>query len=363
MTRTGHNTGNIFFVDALRRQLRHTDSEFGSRFDPKVISESYDYIAIPAANWIAAGNTAGNIKVGRLAKLIEQTSLPCLIAGLGVQSLDTRTVPNLSGETRQFLKAISEHSKVVGVRGPYTLHVLEHYGVENAVVAGCPSYFWGLSPKLQIEKRETSNPIVAVNGSRKRKIGRKLNSKKHDVERALYAHAFSNEGSFVVPQTEEFEIHMGLGAAVSDIPRGNLDSFKEFFDPEMRDSEIEELRYKFRVFTRVEDWMTELSRVDFVLGTRLHGCLMGLAAGIPALLITIDSRTRELAEYLKVPTVPIQDLAVPFDVNRLYEQVELGETLIKYPERFAIYREFLEANGVDHNLIPSDASRAQVPIA
>jgi len=276
--------------------------------------------------------------------------------GLGAQSLEYGKMFSLGEDARRFLAVLSERCKLIGVRGTYTLSVLEHYGVKNAVVAGCPSYFWRLKPSIRITKHDVKTPVIAVNASRDRIIGPALNAKKREIEKALYDYLFQSEESVFVAQTEKLEICMGIGTPRDRIPHEHFDSFRQFVDPAMSDEQIEAQRDKFKVFTSIPDWMAELSRVDFVIGTRLHGCLMGLVAGIPSMLISIDSRTRELAEYFKIPTVSVENLKLPLDVAKLYADIDMTETIQAFPERFRIYREFLEANAVPHNLMTDQLS-------
>jgi polysaccharide pyruvyl transferase WcaK-like protein len=47
---------------------------------------------------------------------------------------------------------------------------------------------------------------------------------------------------------------------------------------------------------------------DFVVGTRIHGAMLGLQAGIPSLCIAHDSRTREMCEVMQVPFVMAADV-------------------------------------------------------
>ena len=46
-----------------------------------------------------------------------------------------------------------------------------------------------------------------------------------------------------------------------------------------------------------------MRRFDFVVGSRIHGTLIGLQAGVPSLCIVHDSRTLELCQTMKVPHV------------------------------------------------------------
>ena len=57
------------------------------------------------------------------------------------------------------------------------------------------------------------------------------------------------------------------------------------------------------VFFDVSAWMEHYRRFDFVIGTRIHGVMLALQAGIPGVVIAHDSRTLELCETMMVPHV------------------------------------------------------------
>ena len=48
--------------------------------------------------------------------------------------------------------------------------------------------------------------------------------------------------------------------------------------------------------------------LDFSIGTRLHGNMAAIAAGRPAVLISHDGRTGELAKTMHLPHLSIKDL-------------------------------------------------------
>jgi hypothetical protein len=54
-------------------------------------------------------------------------------------------------------------------------------------------------------------------------------------------------------------------------------------------------------FGDVQSWMNFLTRFDFVVGTRVHGAMLAIQAGIPAACIAHDSRTLELCETMGIP--------------------------------------------------------------
>ena len=161
--KTGRNTGNLLIGTALRRQLAIDEYAVGTHFDPVQVNESFDLIAIPAANFIYE-----RFDFGYLADFIERTRLPCLMVGIGAQSPNMNTFSiDIPEGTKRFVKIVGERSKSIGVRGEYTAGVLERLGVKNVTVTGCPSLYWNLRPDIDIraDKRGSASLKVVVNGS------------------------------------------------------------------------------------------------------------------------------------------------------------------------------------------------------
>jgi hypothetical protein len=57
------------------------------------------------------------------------------------------------------------------------------------------------------------------------------------------------------------------------------------------------------------------SGFSFSFGSRIHGNIMAILAGIPTVVCACDSRTREMAEFHEIPFVP----KGVYDMERLYE--------------------------------------------
>ena len=62
------------------------------------------------------------------------------------------------------------------------------------------------------------------------------------------------------------------------------------------------------IFFNVQNWIEHLARYDFVIGTRIHGTILGLQAGVPSVCIAHDSRTLELCQTMKIPYVLAADV-------------------------------------------------------
>lgn len=66
--------------------------------------------------------------------------------------------------------------------------------------------------------------------------------------------------------------------------------------------------------------MEFLNDSDLTFGSRLHGNIAAVLAGTPALLVTKDSRTRELAEYHHLNAIHESKLNEKLTLQELVEQ-------------------------------------------
>jgi hypothetical protein len=105
---------------------------------------------------------------------------------------------------------------------------------------------------------------------------------------------------------------------------------------------------RIRFFLDPLPWHRFLAEHDFAFGTRIHGNIAALSAGIPAYLLTFDSRTTELADYHAIPYAPISKIRPDTDPAELYDRADLSAFNARQPEAFGHYLGFLEENGLDH---------------
>ncbi|MDO5323840.1 MAG: polysaccharide pyruvyl transferase family protein [Clostridia bacterium] len=102
-------------------------------------------------------------------------------------------------------------------------------------------------------------------------------------------------------------------------------------------------------FVSARSWIDFLAgHADFAFGSRIHGNLAALLAGVPALLISCDLRTRELARYHGLPFVAGEALRGDEDVRELYAAADFSEPGRRHPENFRRFVDFLDANGIEN---------------
>lgn len=345
----GGNSGNLLIGNALHKQLGvETLSQPLRTFDKKKIEEDYDMIVIGASNFLFEG-----FDFGSHAKFLDEVQLPVTIIGLGAQAPSYDKKINIPEGTQRFVRIISERSATLGVRGHYTAQVLNDIGIKNVRAIGCPSMYWSCSPKIKIRKKlfynKNTKLKVSVNGS--------ANVVDHSVdpvaakrvEETLAKLSFQSGYKYIL-QNESVLMEMALDGAdfgqdvVQHLMRlyGLEDAAEEAF--------VEFVKNKMDAYFDIEQWMTEIKKNDLVIGTRFHGCLIGLLAGVPSFMFVHDTRTKEMCELLKIPHADVRDVR-NIDIYSLYLSLDYEEYHVEYSRMFAEYRNFLDENRLVHSLL------------
>lgn len=336
----GNNSGNLLFTDAVFKYLYTSpDRELvsdGYRFatdDPQfsveAVNDQYDGMILPAANWLAPHYRE---LLPVLAAKIRRLRIPCVVIGLGVQANTRENFDCLDGfapEAKEFLSAVADRSHSISVRGAYTAACLQRLGFTQVNVTGCPSFYRNLS-EFSVEKPAVDRHqfTFAVNGSLQTLA--KLKADLFDSPRSVL---FSQAGplralalKWRMPWSE-LKRWLGDGFSLNLIADGRV-----------------------RCFGDIAPWIEALKQFHFSIGTRIHGSIIALLAGVPASIVAHDSRTAEMAEFYRIPTRHLQDVENGFDVYEEFERADYTAMHAEYPAKLANLARFFEDNQLDHTL-------------
>ncbi|MBN0987014.1 polysaccharide pyruvyl transferase family protein [Amphritea pacifica] len=339
---SGNNFGNMLFTNAAHEQIKFSE-RIGFVWNVEEVKDNYSSILIPAANWLNAKNDWGD-----LASLIERTDLPCVIVGLGSQLDSLADVKDIPFGTKRLLKVISERSKSLGVRGEFTAEVVRACGVDNVEVLGCPSIFVsGTVPKI----REIDlSAITRIGIGPTRYVLNAVNDRnRNDKQRQLYQFAI-REASSIYFQSESYEIKM-LSRDVSISDEEN-ETAKEYYGCSSHNELSNLLMLKGKYHTDLSHWIADVRKDDIYIGTRIHGVIAATIAGTPAILITHDNRTKELADYMAVPNVSIDDfeMSALYDLPYLLSKMDYAKYLRRSDNNLKRLMSFYKLNGIESNL-------------
>jgi len=344
--RTGSNTGNLLFISTLHKAVTHAGGQNFDRFDVAEVREKHDGIIVPAANWFNYYSDWGG-----LADKIEATKLPCVIVGLGAQSHVTSTFPNPKPGTLRLVKVISERSASISVRGAYSAAALNHHGIKNVTVTGCPSLLWHLKP-LHVSKPARKVAAVAIGTTRSDLYEKVFDPQPSFRASVLLARWALANDYFYVAQSELFDMKVATGEPTNGAMSEHQGFLQRVYGLDSFQPVQEYLKRRSKVFFNVEAWLDFLQPLDFIVSTRLHGVIASLLAGVPALLIVHDTRTREMAQHIKIPYLEAADLVErlssgSMDIDRMYEAADLEAFNKNQPMYYKAFLAFFAKNGVD----------------
>jgi hypothetical protein len=344
LQRCVQNTGNLFFESALLRQIEGvavaaTRDELPGRVGRLVLS---------MANFISPATDLGYLVDELETRRIDQV----VMIGAGAQAYGYDERIALTAGTSRFLRYVADRSETIGVRGDYTADALARLGIRNVEVIGCPSLFWTAAPPLLRAESLPATPRLAIHGT---PLGYY-----RDRISALLALGMRHGADWIM-QSEAWMLPLLEGEPA---PADLLDHLGYYAFPDCAAPALETwLRARLRVFFDPDGWIAGMRRYDFVFGSRFHGNVAAILAGIPALNLPFDTRTRELCEYHNLPVLPLVELTAATPLETLHEAADFSLFLRSFPHKRQAYADFLERNGLSHRLAPTGPRTRPLPPA
>lgn len=299
----GHNTGNLAFHYAINSHLGGAlnSVSWGASIDE--INSKGGLAILPAANQLGS-----HADYGGMAAKLSKLTVPIVVIGLGAQANINGDIPDVPQGTLEWVKVLSEHAPGnvpnIALRGNFTKQVLAHYELaDRTVVTGCPTLFINPNPRLgsllRSRLRVPRRVAVTAGHHRWKHLSR--------IEASLARMVTETRGSYVGQSPLEM-VQLTRGEA-DQIDPGELLICRDYVAPELPvDEFIDWSRIHGNVFFDIPAWMEHYRHFDFVVGTRIHGVMLALQAGVPAMCIAHDSRTLELCRTMKVPHILSKDV-------------------------------------------------------
>lgn len=350
----GQNTGNLLIGQSIFEELIVKDYGYGTHYSAREAEEKFDVIVIAAANFIFKG-----FDLSSLANYIEPIKLPCVMVGLGAQAPKMgHKLTDIPEGTRRLLSLVSDRGKMIGVRGEYTAETMNDLGYKNVAPVGCPSLYRTLKKKLTIRRPVIAEDMkVSLNGSRNVYSHSATPMSALQIEGELLKLSIEKGWNYVL-QNEEPELYISQGDALSDpylldlttlIKRFNLTTTPEIFAQHMRE--------KYQVFFDLMSWDNYIRTFDASIGSRFHGNMIALTNEVPAVILTHDSRTTEMAELMQIPHIAVDRISA-LDVLETFKSADFDGFETRYSELFESFADFLFKNGLDHKLDAASKPRA-----
>jgi hypothetical protein len=345
------NRGDLFVHESTLRTLSYDYAEEVVPFLDNITDELYkyyndnfDYLVIRGSNYI---RNDGNL--GEWLSFFQRIEIPILAFGIGAQAPSSNETVELNKNVIDSLLEISKKSvHSIGVRGEYTKKLLNQFGIDNVTAIGCPSIFRERTPDLKINYLGEDSKNIAFTT--------------HPYLAGLYTRNIWNSRVFQVRLIEKFR---NSGYKLKYLTQGISAETKIAYNIE-RDAGVDELKeigwfnedYAFIkdfidnsiCFESANDYYNFSSNSDLNIGTRLHGNITALAMGKPAIFVTYDTRTAELADHFCIPTLSEDEISEDFDVRKFLKKVSFEPFNEKYSDRYKIFSNFLDDNKLAHRM-------------
>lgn len=341
----GANVGNFLFSHAVHELLSRPGVEVVpdsmSLEQPGIsdahiasINEEFDALVLPLAN---AFRPSFLPWLDRLTRVVSKAEIPVSVVGVGAQlpysgDFSVRN-DKLDASVKAFCNAVLERSPSIGVRGEITASYLKAlgYGDSEVEIIGCPSMFVH-GPHHTVERSHTqltAESAVALN------VTPSVPGMGGFLSRAL---AEYKNSEIVLQEFRELELLL-WGTPVpgypADLP-GRLEH------PAYQQGAL-------RFFLDTRTWFSYMRDHEFATGNRIHGTIAALSAGTPGVLLSHDSRTRELAEYHGIPYVSAVDADIDtLRISDLWDRCDLTTLNELAPKNFERFSHFLHNHNLSH---------------
>ncbi|WP_405694897.1 polysaccharide pyruvyl transferase family protein [Streptomyces sp. NBC_01185] len=345
------NAGNLIFSDAAHKILTTPRAEVlsnGIRTDPSAadrINEEFDAFVVPLAN---AFRPTFERPLKRMTQLIKKLRIPVVVLGVGAQAdlkYDAARLKPMEPTVREFVTEVLNRSASIGVRGEFTEQYLKNMGFRDVEVIGCPSMFMN-GETFTLEKKSeslTAESRISVNGSHSAVRSHGLDA---IIRRAheRYPHLrFVGQNLLEAELLHWRETSNPIGAQTSMPTHPSHPMYREG---------------KVRLYIDPATWIEELRAFDFSFGSRIHGNIAALLAGVPSTVLCSDSRTLELCRYFGIPHRKISETPRNIDPAELYEAADFGDLVNGHKERFLRFTGFMEKNGLENTFHHGDSGKA-----
>lgn len=337
---SGNNFGNMLFTNAVYNQIPNC-SHLGFSFDPKVASDNFDHIIIPASNWVNKKEDWGF-----LAEQLEKTNLPITIVGLGSQLDRVEDVFDIAEGTKRFLRLLSERGPRIAVRGEFTKEALNLLGFDNVIALGCPSIFNKLTiPNLRLNFRR--NNLRLGIGPTRYNLAQKYDKLVTDKQRQLYQYAIHNASS-IYYQSESFEIAYLNREDVDQ----QVDACLQYYGLESEEQFYNNIMQRGKYHKDLDQWLADSVKDDLYIGTRIHGAVSSILAGTPAILLTHDNRTQELADIMGIPNMELDKFEIKNldNIRDFIELFDFDKIKMSCDKNIRLFVSYYESAGLEVNI-------------
>lgn len=345
--RTKDNTGNIIHGHAARAifQNKQNVKPAATPENLEKIRAEVSHLGFVAATMLHVGQVPGYIDAHvQQADFIEALDLPVCTFGFGCHAALGTKISEAEVDPRsiRLLRVLAERSATVAVRGEFTADLCAKYGVKNAEVIGCQSIYYSAAQHAPGSFRHRAT------------TGRQMASLSQKPDETAVVRFMVENGVDYIGQNDLVQEKIVLGElSAEDFAKGKnhwvLPSIRKVIDSGWMSAEAYHAYVKehFHVFYNVPTWTRYIAEnYDFAFGSRFHGNVAALQAGVPALWLEHDMRLQELCSHFALPSIAQQDFAKLRSVDELKALCDFAPFELRLPRLMDGFLGYLDKNGV-----------------
>lgn len=226
----------------------------------------------------------------------------------------------------------------LGVRTEYDAELLVKNGIKNVQVIGCPSLYYHMNRDFKVD--DNKHELNSVNFN--------------------FTTDFANLG---ISQRDAVEIHWPmLLYFIWKYERNECKVDYTMQKPpfaEINDIHSILLTYgevhRFysdcgRYFYNIEEWINGIKNYnDFSMGSRFHGNVAAILAGVPTLMVNVDKRMKGMNDFYKIPSIDISEFDMNKPLEYYRELADYTEFNKNYSQAYDKFVDYCEKNNVPLN--------------
>lgn len=262
--------------------------------------------------------------------------IPVYVIACGVQAGSYDELESLCDSIREpatrFISTIYRTGGEFALRGYFTKEFFDRLGFKSAVVTGCPSLYQmgrNLTVTIPKSRKDKADFKPLFNGDfpkmweQMKKYPQSEYSDQHLYYNLLYNRSYVDYSEIEYCDVKKMVKKFGLPA-------------------------VELLaQNRINLFIDMAEWSRYIRKEGFDLsfGSRIHGSIMAVLSGIPAVIYAADSRTREMAEFFDIP-IQLPKNTQKIDAYDLYMNVDYTKFNKSFAKNYDNFEHFLIKNGI-----------------
>lgn len=334
------NLGNQVWLQGLVSEITTEDVKYDFlEADTTVdeINNNYDLVIFPTANIFSLEHVK---LLEELAERFSQIKIPIFVISCGAQADSYDELDKLCNDigevSRKFINAVYQSGGEFGLRGYFTKEFFDKLGFKTAEVTGCPSLYQ-MGRNIYIEKsliqEKDLKPVI--------------NGHYQFLKMDFYKKIFDDYDSAIYMDQDYF------GRKLYDPSFEGFDKVDfKWMLRQIRYGKYTELKLlaenRVLLFSDIPDWREYLVKehYNFSFGGRIHGNILSILSGIPAIVFGCDSRTREMAEFYDIPIITPQELKKKKSLFEIYEELDYTKFNKTFAQKYDNYESFFVRHGI-----------------